>query len=238
MSGIKINTVLGIPADEILTNRHNLWVGVSDSSWFLAPGHLEQIICWALEHTQQELLVWIPGRMYAVNAYHLDKMSRARALREGYAIEDQFRARVEVALEDLPSEKRSHIQIVGYDDFLTSTVIRRRSILYRAFSEEGEFYSRVMEVVEDYLIARQRTVSKTRMEAVAVYQLQELPIFIAPVRTIDADTVYIAEVYPGLGKFDWLVRDLIEGRVFPDLTQKLQLTEKCGMVNVELEGKL
>ncbi|MFA6099847.1 MAG: tRNA-dependent cyclodipeptide synthase [Patescibacteria group bacterium] len=237
MTGIKINAVLGIPADEILTKQHNLWVGVSDSGWFLAPGHLEQIICWALEHTRQELLIWIPGRMYAVNTYHLDKISRARALREGYAIEDCFRARVETVFASRPSEERSHVQIAGYDDLLTPTMVRRRSILYRAFSEEGEFYSRVMEVVEDYLIARQRTVSKTRMEAVAMYQLQELPMFIAPVQTIDADTVYVAEIYPGLGKFDWLVRDLVEGRVFPDLTQKLQLTEQCGMVSVELEGK-
>lgn len=198
-------------------------------------GNLEQIIRWALEHTRQELLIFIPGRLYAVNAYHLDKMSRARALREGYVTEDQFRTRVEAALEDLSPEKRSHVQIVGYDDLLTPAVVRRRAVLYRAFSEEGEFYSRVMEVVEDYLIARQRTVSKTRMEAVAVYQLQELPLFIAPVRTIDSDTAYVAEVYPGLGKFDRLVRDLVEGGVFPELTQKLQLTEQCGIVNVDLE---
>lgn len=237
MAGIKINAVLGIPTDEILARQHNLWVGVSDSSWFLAPGHLEQIVRWALEHTRQELLIWIPGRMYAVNAYHLDKMSRARALREGYATEDRFRTRVETILATYTSEERSHVQIVGYDDLLTSTVIRRRSILYRTFSEEGEFYSRVMEVVEDYLVSRQRTVSKTRMEAVAVYQLQELPIFISPVRTIDADTAYVAEIYPGLGKFDYLVRDLVEGNVFPDLTQKLQLTEQCGIVSVQLEDE-
>ncbi len=229
-----LNSVLGVSDEGTVERRYNLWVGVSDNPWFKAPGNLEVLVRWALEHTRDHLLIWIPGRLYAINFNHIEKKGRARALREGYATEDEFRLRLRAAgfLPDDP-KKRVGIRYAGYDDVMTPDYVRRRAILFRAFSAEGRLYQRLINIADDILRARGRTITKARKEAVALYQLQELPMFLGPVRTLDDDrTPYEVEVYPGMGKFDVLVRDLIEGRVSEELTTTLDLHEPCGVANV------
>lgn len=230
-TALSISTVLGLDAEGVLAKKYNLWIGVSNSAWFNHTDNLECIIRWAKGHTRNRLLVLVAGRLYAVNVNHIEKKSRARALREGYEIERRFRARVEA----LPFiNDRPKIRIVDYDEVMTSAHVMRRSALFREFSKEEAFYERVTEIAADFLKARGRTVEKSRVEAAALYQLQELPLFIAPIRPIGADEneYYEANVYPGLGRFDELARDLVEGGVFPELTKELKLTEPCGVVSV------
>lgn len=234
MSSITITSTQGVSVDSVLQYKFNLWVGVSDSNWFHASHNLERLVQFALDYTRKEVLIWVPGRLYASNYFHLDKMSRAQALRKGYAEETKFRLRVEAWL-DAHTIERKRVRMVDYDHCLTSDFVYRRSILYRAFSQQGEFYQRMMEIAQDYLTARQRTASKHRVEASVVYLLEELPSFLAPLGMIDSDVVYQAGVYPGLGKLDILVNDLKEGKLFPDMTDMLRIEKPCGMVNVELE---
>jgi tRNA-dependent cyclodipeptide synthase len=234
MFGMKLDQALGVPAEEILARRHNIWVGVSNSRWFNAPGNLERLVRWSLAYTKEHLLIWIPGRLYAVSINHVEKESRARALREGFAAEANFRARIQAMSEETPYSL-ARIRIADFDETLTPAAVRRRSILYRAFSEEGRFYGRLIEIAREFLVARGRTVTKHRLEASALYQLQELYMFIAPAQVLDDETTYAVEVYPGLGKYDQVVRDLIEGRVFPELTEQLALTDRCGIASVMLE---
>ena len=234
MFGFEIQETLGVAAEEILARGHNLSVGVSDTPWFNGEGRLESLILWALEHTREKLLVWIPGRMYASNYFHIRKFRRSEALRLGFVAEDRFRARVEAAVRDhLRAGSSATIDIVGYDGLLTPEFVYRRSVLYRCFSEQDGFYRRVMEVADEYLQTRGRTVSEKLVEAVAVYQLQEMPMFIAPVRIIGKETAYTTTVYPGMGKFDLLAHDLTRGSVFPELTAKLGLTEPMGIASVK-----
>lgn len=237
MKRLEIEKTLGIPAEEVLTKQHNLWIGVSSSVWFRTEGNLERLVEWALAHTREKLLVWIPGRLYAVNVNHIDKKSRAQALRKGYAEQQRFEERVAAAVSTRDPEERRRVVITNYDSVLTPTLVRRRSLFYRAFSEEGEFYRRVMEVTEDVLRARGRTITPQRTEAAAIFLLQELAMFISPLTTNDDPaTSYTAELYPGIGKVDQLARDLVEGDVLPALTEKLALetTEGFGVVSVAL----
>lgn len=230
-SVLSISTVLGLNAEDIQAKKHNLWIGVSNSAWFNREGNLESIIRWARNHTRDRLLVLVAGRMYAVNVNHIEKKTRACALREGYEIEARFRARIEALpfINDQPT-----IRIVDYDEVMTPAHVMRRSVLFREFSKEEELYKRITGIAADFLRMRGRTADKGRVEAAALYQLQELPLFIAPVRPIngDPDECYEANVYPGLGRFDELARDLIAGKIFPELTARLKLTETCGIVSV------
>ncbi len=228
MERLVIEKTLGIPAEEVLAKQHNLWMGISNSGWF--EEHLEQIVLWALAHTKEKLLVVVPGRLWAVNLHHVDKKSRARALRLAFAKEAQYYKRIHDAL---PADAEGRVRIVGYDEILTAGYVHWRELFYRAFSEEGPFYDRVMDIARDYLASRGRTINKDRLEAAALYQLQELPMFLGPLRTIGDDTPYTANVYPGLTKFDELVRDLIGGGVLPDINAGFGITcDSSGFVSV------
>jgi hypothetical protein len=238
MSMIEIRETLGLPAEEILAKRHNLWFGVSDTPWFNDRTRLLQLIFWTLEHTRQNALVCIPGRLFAVNYFHIDRMSRARALYCGFMRERQFRGIIEAELGGIPDR----MLIVDYDDLLDPQFVRRRKILYHAFSEEGPFYRRVIDVAGEYLRARKRTVTTKFAEAIALYQLQELPMFLAPIRFKGefGHMTFPAAVYPGLGPFDRLARDLVEGWEFPNLSMALRIpevAEPCGIVSVKLAGE-
>ena len=235
MQSAILQDILGVSREEVANRDHNIWVGVSDSPVFHSRGVLEKLIQLGIQHTRERLLIWIPGRMYSSNAFHIDKKSRAKALRYGFEREALFRRRAEKYIRQSHPDWINRIEIIGYDELLTPAFVRRRSILYEAFSLEGDFYQRIVEIAKDYLHIRGRTVTTRLAEAIAVYQLQELPMFLAPVQPIDSMHSYTVEIYPGLGKFDHLARDIVEGSVFPELTRSLLLTESCGQIDVRID---
>jgi tRNA-dependent cyclodipeptide synthase len=226
----------GVSENEILEGRHNLWLGISDSKWFNEGKNLEALFRWAYCYTRDTLFVWIPGRLYAININHIECKSRAKALARGYEKEGEFRLRLqsEMALLDRKEEKR--VIIADYDDVLTPSFIWRRNLLYREFAKQELFYERLMEIAETFLRSRGRTVSVERKEAVALYQLQELPMFLACVRTLKDDVEFSVEAYPGFGPFDELVRQIVEGRDgFGFLKESLQLKASVGILSITSE---
>ncbi|MEN9557824.1 MAG: hypothetical protein RL141_193 [Candidatus Parcubacteria bacterium] len=225
MQKIAIQKTLGVPAACVMAGDYNLWVGVSDSPLFHEPGVLEDLVEWALAHTCQELLVWIPADLYAINHVHIDGKSRQAAMKSARQVEESFRARVARLLESsrFTAEQRACVHVADGSDMLTSTYNRRQMIFHRSFSDGGVFRERVLGVAEAYLRARHRSVTPQLTEAVSAYQLGELPMFMGPVQMVGSDTTYAVEVYPGSGLFDQLVRDIVEGAVFPAVTEQLKI---------------
>ncbi len=234
MSSFDIQETLGVASEEILAKRHNLFVGASDTPWFRDGRRLEELVTWAVEHTRDSLLVCLPGRLYSSNVFHVDKEGRASALKRGYQLEDTYRARIESVLRDHP--RRETVRVIGYGDLHTREFVMRKEALYRAFSIRRGFYQRVIEVAKEYLVARQRPTDDLRAEAIAVYQLQELPIFISPMSTIDSHTTHSAVIYPGFGKFDLLAHDLATSDKFPEIPNWFKPETPMGIASVRLVG--
>lgn len=230
---LSLEHCVGLPKEDVLQKKYNLWFGMSDTPWFHNVENLRAQIAWVLEHTCERLLIWIPPTMYAINYQHLEKQHQARALREAYELENTYREMITSILTSISVEKSKKITVADYDDLLTPEALHRRKILYKAFSEEGEFYNRIAEIGTDFLEARGRTVTKERLEALALFQLNELPFFVAPLSTIhQPNEEYQAVVYPGYGKLDTLARELIDGTTFPELTRQLNLTKPCGTLGL------
>ena len=233
MLSFEIQETLGVTAVDILAKRHNLFVGASDTPWFRDGRRLEELAGWAIEHTRDSLLICLPGRLYSSNAFHIDKESRALALQRGYQLEDAYRARIGLILRGHP--RRETVRVIGYGELHTGEFAMRKEALYRAFSLRRGFYRRIIEVAKEYLAARQRPTDDLRAEAIAVYQLQELPIFIAPLRTIDLEETYSAVIYPGFGKFDELAWDLANGK-FSEIPEWFKPKTPMGIASVKLLG--
>lgn len=231
---LSLEHCVGLPKEDILKGKYNLWFGMSDTPWFHNVENLRNQIDWVLKHTTERMLVCIPGRMHAINYQYLEKCSRAKALRQGFALENSFHKTIELLISKSPLARTKKVVTADYDELLTPTYIHRRKALYKAFSEEGSFYTRIIDIGTDFLQARQRTITKERLESIALYQLQELPMFIAPIASIhEPEVFYDAIVYPGFGKLDILARELVDGTTFPELTEQLQLTKPCGIVSVD-----
>jgi hypothetical protein len=90
-----------------------------------------------------------------------------------------------------------------------------------------------MEIANEMLKSRGRTISKDRSESVALYVLQELPLFLDGISKSEEKIVYSVILYPGLGKLDDLVTKIINDDIFLPLRNKLGLKNKTGVASIE-----
>jgi tRNA-dependent cyclodipeptide synthase len=233
MTALTVAKYIGIAQSEVQEKKHNIWVGISISNKKFTPKNIEALIRFALEHTKEKVLVWVPGRMQATNYYYFDNLRRSEALKKSFEDEDRFKEIVRDIIYSLPEGERNKVSVAGYDDICTPRHIMQREVFFRAFADQGTFYDAVMEIAEEIMIIRGRTPDKKRAEAIAVYVLHELPLFVDGVQTIYQEEVYTLFPYPGSGKIDQLEMDIVGGMKFPEITQRLKLQNKVGILDVE-----
>lgn len=221
----------GISIDNVKNKQYNIWIGISFSNKKFTDSYVKELLDTAVMYTEKHVLVWLPGRMHATNYYYFDKLSRAESLQRAY--EDE--RRMCDMLEYYILEKRyENISMVAYDDVLTQDFVRRKDILFRAFAEQEEFYDGVCDIAQGFLKTRNRPIEKKRIEFVALYILQELPAMIGGLQTFDSDIHYSVLFYPGIDKLDILAQDLIEGKKYKELSEKLKVKGVVGVVDVSL----
>lgn len=233
---------IGVSLEETADRKHNLWIGVSFGNRQFTPENTNALIAFALCYTREKVLVILTGRMHATNIQHLAKeqrpMRRAKALRLAYAEEDERRTAIEAFLATLPEADRSRVRLVGYNEACSPAHMRCREILYREFSREGRLYRDVIDIVRENVERRGRTPTPFRLDGLAIYVLNELPWFLIGVRTIDDDTLYTVNPYPGLGKLDDLVVAIRSGAGdYASLRERIGDLPETGVLDVEFEEK-
>ncbi|MFA5124282.1 MAG: tRNA-dependent cyclodipeptide synthase [Patescibacteria group bacterium] len=233
MEIIQIKETLLIPKDYIFKKRYNLWIGLSFGNKWFTKNNLEKLIDFGLIHTKKSLLILIPGRLQVSNLRYIDNLSRAQSLKKAFEMEDEKRQEVEVIVSRLPAKDQKKVVIANYDDALTPKFVKQREVLMREFSEQKAFYNSVMEISNEMLKIRGRTISKDRAESVALYVLQELPLFLNGVSIINRGELYSVILYPGLGKFDELVVKIIKSNEYNGLRNKLRIINKTGIADIE-----
>lgn len=227
----------GVNLSEIKSKKHNLWIGVSMSNKIFTSENIKSLILFCLAYTKDKVLIWIPGRMQSTNYRYFERMGRAEALKRGFEDEEKYKNTVNLILNDLPKEETKRIVIANYDDICTPKHIKQREIFFRSFSDKGDFYNTVMEITEEVILSRGRSVNKDNKESLALYILQELPLFCDGVEKIGDNTTYTVVPYPGFGKIDELEMDLIKGEKYPELTKKLNLSNKIGILDIEFRDE-
>ena len=230
-----VRGIKGVSLSEVKNKNHNLWMGISLSNKIFTPENIKSLILFCLENTKEKVLVWIPGRMQAINHRYFERLGMADALKKGFTEEDTCKEMIKQMLKELPSEKSSKVVIANYDDICTSKHIKQREIFFREFSEKGDFYNVIMGITEEVIVARGRPVNKDNKESLALYVIHELPLFCDGVQKIGDDTLYTVVPYPGFGKIDELEMDIIEGKKFPELTKNLGLSSRVGILDVVFE---
>ena len=230
---VEISKCFGVDFSEVQEKKHNIWVVFSISNKKFTPENIEALIRFALKYTTEKILIWIPGRMQATNYYYFDNLRRSEALKKSFEDEDRFKRIVKDILDALSEEERNKISVAGYDDICTPRYIMQREVFFRAFADQDAFYDAVIQIAQEIMIARGRTVDRKKAEAIAIYVLRELPLFVDGVQTTHQNDVYSLIPYPGSGKLDQLEMDIIEGNKFSELTKKLNLQNKVGILDVK-----
>ncbi len=227
---------VGIEVEELYRRTHNIWIGLSFANKTFTIDVLWALVLFALAHTKEHVLVCVPGRLQATNYYYFEDMSRANALQKAFTEEDIVRRELQQRIARLTPTQQQAITVASYDDCLTSQTIKRREVLYRQFSEQGAFYNEVTAITAEIVTTRGREVHKKRTESVALYLLQELPLFFG-IQVHGDSTQYSVNVYPGMGSIDRLVQAILSSKKYPEITKALAVTESVGIVDVDLSIK-
>ena len=230
---MEIKNTLLVSKESILNKEHNLWIGYSYGNKWFTPENLSALINLGLEYTKESLLIWIPSRLYATNFKYIENLGRAESLRQAFEIGAERRKEIESIVEKLPKNEQEKIIIADYDEVLTLKFIAQREILMREFSLQKSFYEIVMDIADEILESRGRTISKDRKENVSLYVLQELPLFLDGVKKVDSEILHTVILYPGFGKLDYLVKRILEDDEFKILKEKLHITNKTGIADVQ-----
>lgn len=230
---VTVKETLLVSPEEILNKKFNLWLGLSFGNKWFTKENLAGLINFGLAHTKESLLILIPGRLQASNFKYFDGMSRAQALKKAFAEEEEKNFEVRQILQKISLADRKKIIVANYDEVLTPAFVRQREILMREFSKQNEFYRLAIEIAADMLKSRGRTFSKDRAESVALFVLQELPLFLNGAAKIGTKQKHTVILYPGLGKLDYLIVKIIKDHLFSDLRQKLKINEAIGIASIE-----
>jgi tRNA-dependent cyclodipeptide synthase len=229
----KVKNVKGVGLSEIIERKHNIWIGISLSNKFFTRDNIKSLIQFALEHTKEKVLVWIPGRIHATN-YYIDRVSRADALKRAFEDEDNYKKMVNDILQEFPKNEANKVVVANYEDTCTPKHIKQKEALLREFSKRGRFYDDVIEIVSEIIKSRGRTYSMERAEALSLYVISELPMFVDGVQVNGSTTTYTVIPYPGFGKIDDLVMAIVEGSKYPELTKELWLSNKVGIIDIAI----
>lgn len=237
---IKIKKVIikgnkGVDLSEIKYRKHNFFIGISLSNKIFTPENIKSLIIFCLKNTKEKVLVLIPGRMHAINYRYFEEMTYADALRKAFEDEGAYIKIVENILGELDQKEQNKVVIANYDEICTQKYIFQKEILLRDFVKKEKFYEDIIEIVSEVITSRNRKPNKDKAESLALYVINELPLFIDGVQKNGSDTIYTVVPYPGFSKIDNLAMDIIDGEKFPELTKKLKITDKTGILDVNFE---
>ncbi len=202
------------------------------NKWFTSE-NIQSLIDFGVTYTKESFLIWIPSRLYSTNFKYIENKSRAEALRLAFELGDKMKKEIEVMVGKLHEDQRKKVIISSYEESLTLKFFAQRELLMKEFSKQVKFYDLVMEIANDILEARERTISKDRAESVALYVLQELPLFLDGVSKIGEGVVHTVIIYPGFGKLDQLVKSIKVDAEFAELSERLQITNETGIADVQ-----
>ncbi len=224
--------VIGIPITEIIDKKHNIWIGISFGNKQFTIDNILKLTETALTFTKDQVLIFLPGRLHAINLQSFEGLSEERAIEQVKIEETKKQEQIEDALQIFSTDQRSRIVLATYDDVLSPEFDRRLQTLCEEFDHNNDFKDDIHNVVRELLASRGRTVNEERLTLLSNFVLGELPLFLDGLTIKGAPERFTVLLYPGLGFIDELVSEIKVGSRYKDLRQKLGSGLLTGVVDI------
>lgn len=236
---MRIATYLNTTPQEVTQKQHNIWIGVSLGNKYFTKKHIEEYIKWSLLNTKQQVLIVIPDVLHSINLEVLDRRSPQRALQKAIRIGDSKEAEIKEIISQLSSDDQNKIKIIRWTNILKNKEYEHNlKIIKEEFLNNVEFHKFIVDIVKNGRPDRSVRLSKMSLEELnrlADYVLYELPSFVNGVQSTEDNIVYTLLPYPGLNSLDDLTIGLSNRTMFVGLADKLQLTNKIGILEAYVE---
>ena len=225
-----IKQYFGISKEEVENKNFNVWIGISLGNKYFSKENMREYILWALEHTREDILIVIADRIHRINLEVLDKYSENRAFKIAMRKGDEKEKEIREVISELSPKKQKSVNLVRWKDVITSKYHNYRlELLFEEFKKNKGFHDFVIQVVKENPKVTSKTLSENQLDKLAQYVLQEIPVFLNGVKY--KDKTYELNIYPGAGLIDELIFGLQDGKLFPEITKKLKITNKIGILD-------
>lgn len=231
---MKIVNYRNTTESNVLTKRHNIWLGISLGNKYFTQEHLEDYIRSSLDLVKEKMLIIIADEIQAINYEVFEEIkletARIKAERNGKKVLDALTSIV----SELSEEQQQKVSIIKWADISTTPEYQERLKLFsREFELNIDFRNKLIEIVRLNMGDRLEQLSSEQIRKLATYVLQELPIFMGPIHY--EGTSYDLHIYPGLSLMDDFILDLQESQAFPELMRQISLETKLAIAEVYAE---
>lgn len=231
---MKIGQCINATQNDISSKKFNYWIGISLGNKYFSKENIQKYIEWTLLNTKESVLVVIADWIYSINVQVLDKRNEQPALRKAMKLGDTKLAEVTEIINQLSPEQAAKVKITQWKDIESSTNHQNRvKILFEEFQNKGNFYSRIIDIVKENFKGSRKKLEDSDIEKLSEYVLHEIPLFLDGIHLLS--NTYDAILYPKIGQIDFLVEDLQQGLIFPEITKKLNIKLPAAIIEAYVE---
>ena len=231
---MKIEKCLNTTLEEVQSRQFNVWFGISLGNTYFTADRIERYVKWAFEITKEKILIVIGDSIHAINLEVLDEKSESAALNRALKIGERKYNEIQQIISLLKKEQRRMIRVVRFKEASDSQQYQQYlRVILDAYTSNPHFKAFIRTVVKEGRPDRAEKITRLneqQLDRLAEYVLYEIPLFINGVQINNDDTIYTLNVYPGLTKLDELFVGLNTKTMFPELAEKLEITNKIAIV--------
>lgn len=226
---MRIGQYINVNNGDIKNKKFNYWIGISLGNKYFSKDNIQKYIEWAIQHTKDSILIVVADLIHAINLEVLSKKSTKSAIDTALRIGDVKISEIQEIISTLSLKDSHEINIVRWSDIETNINHNKRvRILSDEFNKKTDFYNRVIKIIHEYVKNKPNHLTVDDLEKLSCYILHEIPLFLDGINF--SGHIYDAILYPGIGLVDILEKDLQEGLLFPELTQKLDIRAHAAII--------
>ena len=236
---MNIKTYINTTREEVDAKKYNIWIGVSLGNKYFDKENIREYLKWAIEHTKDGVLILVADAIHAINLEVLDGRSPGSAKRRVEKLGAEKLKEIEEVIKSLPTEAQKKIIAARWNE-ATSTGRFKNNLraVEEYYKSNKEFRDFIVQSIKEARPDRKEKIdglSGENMDRLAQYVLSEIPLGAGGVQVEERGDVYNLVIYPGLSMLDKLFTGLNNKEIFPDLVEKLDITNKIAILEAYID---
>ena len=225
--GKRINVTL----EDLKSKKHNIFVGVSLGNKFFSPKNIKEYLLWALESTKESVLVLVADEIQAINYQVLNNYTEGRAVNVAIRKGEEKKQEISKVVSSLLEDQQNKVIIADWGDLRKLPEYQGQiDVVKSEFENNPEFQEYIIRIIDENIGVVRPELNLSDKKKLAGYVLEELPSLLCGINY--DGRVYTLHPYPNLSSFDYLLEGMSNGKLFPELTTKLEVTDKIAIVEL------
>ncbi len=225
---MKITNYLNATKEKVESREYNLWIGISLGNKYFTSERLRDYITSCLKITREKVLVIVADEPQAINYEVFEGKSHEAALAKAHRKgEDVFRVLEDIVVQ-LSEYDKAKVKIVRWRELAETSWYQERLKIFKVVFQSKDFKDKLIQIVQMNMGDRLDKIETLQVERLAMYVLEELPIFMGALNFEGYD--YDLHLYPGLSLLDNLIIDLQKGKIFPEIAERISVTRELAII--------